>query len=67
MDWNMFADTSPKGINKRKKHRILKASTIFGAKTALSVEYENMNDKGSANIKKNAHTITDDSIHRLIP
>ena len=60
MDWNRLPATIPKGINNKKKHIICNASTTFGARTKLSAEYENMNDKGSANINRREQIITDE-------
>lgn len=55
IDWNRFPAMIPNGMNKRKNDRICRASTTFGAKTALSEEYEKMNDNGSAKMNKSEH------------
>ena len=60
--WKIFPERTPNGMNSKKKHKILKASTTLGAKMELSDEYENINDSGSANIKRNEQTITDEII-----
>ena len=58
--WNKFPATIPNGINIKKKHNILNASTIFGPKTALVSEYEKIVDSGSANMNNIAHIIIDE-------
>ena len=40
IDWKRFPDTIPKGTSNKKNDKMCKASTIFGAKTELSAEYE---------------------------
>ena len=42
-------------------------STTLGARIELSAEYENMNDKGSANMNKNEQMITEEIKPNLIP
>lgn len=67
IDWNMLPARTPKGMKNIKKPKILNASTILGARIELSAEYENMNDNGSAKIKKNAHIMRDEIIPNLTP
>ena len=67
IDWKIFPERTPNGMKSRKKHKILNASTTLGAKTELSDEYENMNDSGSANIKRNEQTIIDEIIPNFKP
>ena len=63
----MLPEITPNGINNIKKHNMRNASTMLGPNTELSAEYENMNDSGSANMKKNEETITDEINPNLIP
>lgn len=67
IDWNMFPASIPNGMNNMKKHNILRHCVMLEARTALSAEYENMNDKGSAHMKKNEDTIIDEINPNLIP
>lgn len=60
IDWKMFPASTPSGMNRMKKHNILRHSTILPASIALSAEYENMYDNGSAHTKKNVHIIAED-------
>lgn len=60
IDWKRLPDTIPNGTNNKKNDRICNASTIFGAKTELSAEYEKIKDNGSAKINKHEQIITDE-------
>ena len=65
--WNRFPATIPKGINNKKKTRILIASATLWDNIALSAEYEKIKDNGSANTKKHAQIIMDDINPSLTP
>ena len=67
MAWNMLPARIPKGMNRIKKHNMRNVSTTLGARIELSAEYENMNDKGSANMNKNEQMITEEIKPNLIP
>ena len=67
IDWNMLPAKIPSGMNSMKKHKILNASTTLADNTALLEEYENMNDKGSANTKKIEQMIADEIRPNLAP
>ena len=38
IDWKIFPERTPKGINNIKKHNMRNASTMLGPKTVLSAE-----------------------------
>ena len=67
IDWKMFPAKIPSGMNSMKKHNMRKASTTLSDSTALLAEYENINDNGSANIKKNEQMISDEIKPNLTP
>lgn len=67
IDWKMLPANIPNGINKMKKHKILNASTTLADNTALLAEYENINESGSANMKKSAQMNADEISPNLTP
>lgn len=67
IDWKILPARIPNGMNNIKKHKILNASTTLADNTALLAEYEKINDRGSANMKKNEQMITDEIKPNLTP
>ena len=67
MDWKMLPAKIPNGMNNMKKHKMRKASTTLADNTALLAEYEKMNYRGSANMKKNEQIMTDEINPSLTP
>ena len=65
--WNRFPAIIPKGMNNRKKHRIRIASVILKDRMALSAEYANICERGSAKTKQTAQIIIDDIKASLTP
>lgn len=60
MAWKRFPARIPNGMNSKKKHNMRMQSATPADSIAAFAEYENMNDRGSANIYKKVHNTVDE-------